>query len=158
MSTARARRNGRRPRPPGRLATVLLAGSLLGACLLQGCGAAQVSPDLFLVERSTNGTTSKLTLVVSEEGGLRCDGGRSLMLSDPQIIEARTIAEELQNPISHHLDLPAGPHSVYAYRLRNGEGSIAFADTSQGPPKEMHVLHKLELFVAQVAEGVCHLH
>lgn len=118
---------------------------------LDGCGGGQISPDLFLVERTSAKSGAKLTMVVSEEGGLRCNGATGLALSDPQIIEARTIAEELQGPLSHHLALAAGPRSVYSYRLRNGEGSISFADDSAGQPK---ALGKLQLFVLK-AEGLC---
>ena len=132
----------------------LLPALLLLAGPLAGCGAGEASPDLFLVERSGPAPAGRLSMVVSEEGGLSCNRGPKLMLDDAQIIKARTIAEELQGPVSHHLDLPANPGSVYAYRVRNEEGAVSFADNSTARPK---VFDELELFVSTVAQQLCHV-
>jgi hypothetical protein len=122
--------------------------ALLGAALAACSGVA--SPDLFVVERSGGG--APLNVVVSEEGVARCNRGAPQRLSNPALIEARTIQEELQEPASHHLSLPARPGSVYGYRVRDANGSVSFADNSTGEPK---VLSHLQLFTLEVLQRIC---
>ncbi len=70
--------------------------------------AGSLSPDLFIVYRSGSVPGAKLTMLVNEEGVVHCNGGAAHHLSDPQIIEARTIQEDLEEPASEHESLPAG--------------------------------------------------
>lgn len=129
------------------------APALLGVCALVGCGGFK-APDLFIVQRSGSVAGASLTLLVNEEGGVTCNGGAPLKLSDAQLIQARALQEELQGPSSSNLSLPAGAGSVLQYHLRDENGSVRFADNSPGQPP---VLRKLALFVLQVAQGVCRL-
>jgi hypothetical protein len=126
-------------------------GTVVGAVLIAGCAGVR-APDLFVVERS--GPGGRLTLLVDEQGGLRCNGAREQALSDPQLIQARALQEELGTPASRHLALPARPGSVFAYRVRDESGSVSFADNSSAQPK---VLRNLALFALQVAQQNCHL-
>ncbi|HWY17601.1 MAG TPA: hypothetical protein VNY27_02690 [Solirubrobacteraceae bacterium] len=121
------------------------------AIVLAGCAGVK-PPDLFVVERS--GPGGRLTLLIDEQGGLRCNGAREPALSDPQLIQARALQEELRTPASEHLSLPPRPGSVFAYRVRDESGSASFADDSSAQPK---VLRNLALFVLQVAQQDCHL-
>ncbi len=123
----------------------------LAAVVVMGCAGVK-APDLFVVERA--GPGGRLTLLVDEQGGLRCNGGRKLTLSDPQLIQARALQEELGTPASEHLSLPPRPGSVFAYHVRDESGSVSFADNSAAQPK---VLRNLALFVLQVAQQNCHL-
>jgi hypothetical protein len=125
----------------------------MGGVALAGCGGI-VSPDLFVVYRSGNTPGAQLTVLVNEEGVVHCNSGPAAHLSDPQIIEARTIQEELQKPASRHEALPAQSGSVLAYRVRDADGSVSFADNSAGQPA---VLRKLALFTLTVAQSVCKL-
>lgn len=125
----------------------------LFACLPAGCGGIK-SPDLFLVKRFGSGAHAKLSMLVNEEGGIRCDGSKELRLPDLQIVKARQIQEELQEPSSNHLILAPRPGSALQYRVRDENGEVRFADNSVGQPK---VLRELELFVVQSAQQVCHL-
>jgi len=130
-------------------AAVVVTGTLLA-----GCGGIK-APDLFVVERSSSSVAvPPLTLLVNEEGGVRCNGGATLKLSDPQLIEARAIQEDLRGPAAGRMSLPAGPRSVFSYYLRDENGSVRFSDDSTGQPA---VLRRLALFVLQTAQGVCHL-
>jgi hypothetical protein len=124
------------------------------ALLATGCGAGVKAADLFVVERSGTTPDARVTLLVNEEGGLRCNGGSERKLSDPQIIQARAIQEELKELAEQHLYLPARPGSVLSYRVRDENGSVRYADNSGGQPK---VLRNLALFVLQVAQSVCRL-
>ncbi len=128
---------------------VLLVATLLAA----GCGGVTAS-DLFVVKRSGAGPHARLTMLINEEGGIRCNGGPELKLSDPQLVRARAIQEELEEPSSHNLALTAEPGSVLSYSVRDQSGTVTFADNSTNQPK---VLRALVLLVLEAAQQVCHL-
>ena len=132
----------------------LAAGLVLSSAFVAlGCGGIK-APDLFIVKRSGSGPNAQLTMLVNEEGGIRCNGGTELKLSDPQIVKARAIQEDLKEPASKHLALPPQPGSVLAYSVRDVDGTVTFADNSHAQPK---VLRSLALFVLEAAQQVCHL-
>jgi len=133
-------------------AACLLCATLV-AMLLAGCGVG--AADLFLVERSGVNPQAHLTLLVDEEGGVSCNGHLArAKLSDPQIIKAREIQEDLQKPASSNLSLPPRSGSVLHYYVRDESGTVRFSDNSAGQPS---VLQKLQLFVLQAAQEVCRL-
>jgi hypothetical protein len=135
------------------------AAVLVGASLtFVACGGI-AAPDLFIVQRSGSGPHARLTLLVNEEGGVRCNGlatraGRKLKLSDAALVQARAIEEDLEEPASKHLSLTPRSGSVLSYAVREEKGSVRFSDNSAGQPK---VLHELALFVLQTAQRVCRL-
>jgi hypothetical protein len=135
------------------LATSATVSAIASAGLLSGCGGIK-APDLFIVQRSGSGAGAKLTLVVNEEGGVRCNGGAERKLSDPQLVEARAIQEDLQEPAAKHTVLAPGPKSVLSYHLRDENGSVTFSDDSSHQPA---VFRHLALFVLQAAQQVCRL-
>jgi hypothetical protein len=130
---------------------------LLAACaLFAGCGGIS-APDLFIVKRTGIGPHAKLTLLVNEEGGVHCNGvgasaGHKLKLSDPALVEARAIQEDLEEPSANHVSLAPGAKSVLSYYVRNEHGYVRFSDDSAGQPK---VFRQLALFVLQTAQRVC---
>jgi hypothetical protein len=128
------------------VAVVLLA--VAGA----GCGESVELPDLFVVQRTGGGT--ELTLVVNEGGGVHCDGGPARQLSDPQLVLARGLQEELEGPSAKHLALPPRPGSVFSYDVRDEKGTVRFADNSAGQTSTMHHLAYL---VLEIAQHVCRL-
>jgi hypothetical protein len=136
---------------PGRLAGMICVALAVAAAA--GCGGIE-APDLFLVQRTGSVPGAGLTLLVNEEGGVQCNGGRVLKLSDPQLVQARAIQEDLKGPASAHTSLPARAGSVLSYHLRDEDGSVSFADNSAGQPA---VFRNLALFVLQTAQQVCHL-
>lgn len=127
--------------------------ALASAASIAGCGGIR-PPDLFIVERSGSVPGARLTLLVDEQGGLRCNGGPKLKLSDPQIVQARGIQEDLETPAREHVSLPARRGSVLSYYLRDEDGGVRFADNSANQPQ---VFRNLALFVLQVAQQVCKL-
>ncbi|MGH2912243.1 MAG: hypothetical protein ACRDJ3_07175 [Solirubrobacteraceae bacterium] len=143
-----------RQRRWGGFAVALLASAGLG---VSGCGGV-LSPDLFIVYRSGNVPSAKLTVLVNEEGAVQCNPNRSHPvihhLSDAQIIEARTIQEDLHDPASRNESFPAAKGSVLDYYVRDQDGSVRFADNSPAQPA---VTRKLAGFVLNVAQGVCGL-
>src|SRR5262245_43646823 len=81
-------------------------GAVAAVTLTGGCGGV-LAPDLLLVERAGSVAGARLTLLVNEEGGVRCNGGRALKLSDSQLVQAPDLQEALRGPASRHLSLPA---------------------------------------------------
>jgi hypothetical protein len=142
----------------GRLPHVAIAGLLVFvAASASGCGGV-LSPDLFVVHRTGASHAANLTMLVTEEGVVECNPRRGHpsphRLSDSQIIDARTIQEDLHDPASRHESFPAAPGSVLAYYVRDQDGSVRFADNSRGQPA---ATRKLALFVLNVAQEVCGL-
>ena len=139
------RLNSSRTRGCAGAAVAVLLATSLAAC------SGVASPDLFVVERS-GGAQGPLSIVVSEEGVVRCNGGRAQRLSDPQLLEARAIQEELQTAASRHLSLPARAGSVYGYRVRDANGSVSFADNSSG---QSWALSHLQLLTLDALQRAC---
>ncbi len=133
---------------------VVLAGA--AALAVAGCGASVELPDLFVVTRTGGG--EKLTVLIDESGTVHCfvpaHPSPAHQLSDPQLIQARGITEELQTPSAKHLKLPPRPGSVFRYSVRDAEGTVRFADNSAHQPS---ALHHLQYLVLEVAQRVCRL-
>lgn len=131
-----------------------MAAALVAAAVLAGagCGESVELPDLFVVTRTGGG--EKLTVLINEGGAVRCNGGSAHQLSDPQLIQARGVTEELQTPSAKHLKLPPRPGSVFRYKVRDAEGSVRFADNSAHQPS---ALHHLQYLVLEVVQRVCRL-
>jgi hypothetical protein len=126
---------------------------LSAGLLASGCGGI-TSPDLFIVNRSGAGPNAHLTLLVNEEGVVHCNGAGPLRLTDPALVQARAIQEDLRDPTSKHVSLPGGPGTVLSYEVRQESGTARFSDNSPGQPA---VFRQLALFVLQTAQQVCHL-
>ena len=130
-----------------------LAAALAATAALAGCGGVTAA-DLFVVTRTGATPQARLTLLVNEEGNVHCNGGPTLKLSDPQLVQARALQEELHDSAARNLSLPPRPGSVLSYSVRDESGTVRFSDNSAAQPA---VLRQLALFVLQVAQQVCHL-
>lgn len=117
-----------------------------------GCG--QVASDLFLLQRDGSIPGARLTLRVSDDGYVRCNHGARRRLTDPQLLQARGFARDLDALARRHARLPAGPRPVLSYRLRLQEGTISFSDDSARQPKQ---LFAVQAFTRSVAQRVCDL-
>jgi len=143
-------------------ASGMLGLALCALVLLAGCGASVALPDLFVARRFGTVPGARVALLVNEGGAVHCargpiDAGHlgvEHQLSDPQLVLARTLAEELQSSSAKHLVLAPRPGSVYHYYVRDAQGWVRFADNSAGQPA---VLHRLAYFVLEVAQKVCGL-
>ncbi len=131
------------------LAAVALAAVVLGGGV-GGCGLEVQSADLFVLTRAGQGRP--LTLVVNDGGTVRCDGAKARKISDPLLIQARDVADDLDKDAKAKLKLPARPPSVYFYTVRLPDGTITFADTSVSGHRE---LARAELLAAQIARSAC---
>ena len=128
----------------GWLALVAAAGLMLG-----GCGLNVQSPDLFKVTRSGAGVRP-LTLLVNDAGTISCDGGKAKPISDPQLLQARDLANNLNQDVK--LRFPRSARSVFTYTVQVPKGTFSFPDTAASARKE---LSQLELFVLQAAANPC---
>ena len=138
-------------RPPRTsLALIALAAAILGGA---GCGGV-MSPDLFAVQRGGAVPGARLNMVVNDGGTVRCNGGPSLKISDPLLLQARSVQTALHDPASRALALPPGPQSVFRYAVRTQDGRVSFSDDSRGQPA---VFFQLALLVRQIAQQDCHL-
>ncbi len=120
----------------------------LGLC---ACGAS--SGDLFVVERTGGDRNANLTMLVSDDGMVTCNGRRH-QLPAAQLLDARELTRRLADQAELNLALPPGPRSVLSYRVRMEAGTIAFSDTSRRLPR---AFTELEVFTKHVSEDVCGL-
>ena len=133
------------PAPPA------LAACAAALCIaIAGCGAKPA--DIFIIERTNASTHALLTLLVNEEGGVRCNGGKELKLGDKELVQARGIQEDLKEAAAANTVLAPQPGSVYTYSLRDEAGSLRFSDNSA---KQSSAMHQLQLFVLQTAQQLC---
>jgi hypothetical protein len=117
--------------------------------LATGCGSP--AADLFKVDRTGAGEGARLTLVVSDDGTARCNGGAPRPVGAERLLEARQLARDLEPQAALGLELPPGPPSAttFRYRAETAEGTIAFADSSRGIPATFTRLAGLTRVVAR---------
>ena len=127
---------------------------LLAALALGGCGSA--SADLFSVDRDGPGPGAKVSLLVSDDGTVRCNGKAPVPLGAERLLTARELARDLGKQAALRLELPPGrkEDTTFTYRAELAEGTIAFADSSKGIPP---TYTRLAAFTRQVSRQVCKL-
>jgi hypothetical protein len=126
-----------------------LAATAVLTLLLCGCGAP--SADLFVVHRSGADRNANLTLLVTDDGTVSCNG-KPHAISGDTLLKARQLTRDLSKQAELNLTLPPGPHSVLSYKVRMEAGTIAFADTSRPLPRSFT---QLTVFTKDVSEDVC---
>jgi len=119
------------------------------ALLLAGCGAP--TADLFVVQRSGEDRNANLTMLVSDDGSVTCNGHKHTVTGDV-LLRARELARRLSEQAELNLELPPGPSPILTYRVRMQAGTIAFADTSRPLPRSFT---ELTLFTSEISEEVC---
>jgi hypothetical protein len=122
---------------------------LVFAAALAGCGAP--SADLFVVHRSGADRNANLTMLVSDDGSVTCNGRKHEMSGD-ELLRARQLTRDLAKQAQLNLQLPPGPNSILSYRVRMQQGIVAFADTSRPLPASFA---ELTAFTKDVSENVC---
>jgi hypothetical protein len=131
------------------LSVAALAGAVLA---FAGCGTP--SKDLFLVERSGEGPGAELTLLVSDDGSVRCNGEKPKDMGSARLIDARGIERELVEQATKRRVFKPGPGFVLRYTVRVQDGRLEFSDTSTGLPLD---LQKLAAFTRELSKQVCGL-
>ncbi len=128
------------------------AASLAVAALIAACG--QAGADLFVVQRSGQGSGAALTLRVADDGFVRCNGGPRRRMTDEQLLLAREIQRELDGDAKQRVSRPPGPGSVLSYSVKLESGTVRFSDTS---PEISTEERKAAAFTREIATGVCRL-
>ena len=131
------------------VAAVLAALALAGTA---GCGSE--ARDLFLVTRSGDVPGAPLTLRVTDDGRASCNHRPLVEITSAQLVTAREVERDLEDPAKVQLRLASGPQPVFSYRVRTEEGGVAWSDDSARQPA---VLFKLAKLTRDVAKGPCHL-
>jgi len=129
-----------------------LVPAAIALATLAACGTP--SADLFVVTRTGAIPGARLTLLVVDDGTVRCNGGPSRRMGDARLLAARDLARELDAPAARDLALAPGPAAVLRYRVRLQRGTAAFSDTSRPLRPGMA---RLAAFTRDVAKRVCGL-
>ena len=124
--------------------------ALVAALVLAGCGSP--APDLFEVKRTGADANANLTLLVSDDGSVTCNGGKRHPVPNELLLRARELERDLSEPAELHLVLEPGQGSVLSYGVRMEAGTLAFADTSRPLPAPFA---RLMAFTKDVGEDVC---
>lgn len=127
-----------------------------------GCAEGTPSPDLLVIERSGVNPGARLTMLISDGGFARCNGGPEKPITSDQLIDARAIARDLNDDDREETPglfktrprLPARPGSQLSYVVRGEDGSARFADNSFRAPK---AYLELQVLVRAIAKGACGL-
>jgi hypothetical protein len=131
-----------------RIAILVLA----TAALVGGCGGE--SGDLFAVERSGDIPGAQLRLIIDDGGTVTCNDAEPKALPDKLLLDARSIATDIEEPAQESLNLEARPQSVLRYVVHTPDGTVRFADNSSGQPE---VTQRVAYFTRQAAQQVCGL-
>jgi hypothetical protein len=121
------------------------------ALMLAGCGSPPA--DLFVVHRSGADRQANLTLLVSDDGSVTCNGKHHL-ITNQQLLDARKLTRDLSAQAVLHLVLPPRPGSVLSYNARMQAGTVSFSDTSRPLPL---AFTQLEVFTKDISEQVCRI-
>jgi hypothetical protein len=124
----------------------------VAALAVAGCGSE--ARDLFVVTRSGDVPGARLTLRVTDDGRVSCNGRGLVDITSDELITARETERDLKKPAEAALRLPPGRQPVFSYRARSEDGTVAWSDDSQRQPAVLFVLAKL---TRDVARGPCHL-
>ncbi|HXE43697.1 MAG TPA: hypothetical protein VN635_00725 [Conexibacter sp.] len=73
-------------------------------------------------------------------------------LSDPQLLAARRIQEDVADDAKKDLVLPARAGSLLRFRIRTQDGTVTFSDVDAGARPE---LGRVIAFTRTVAQDVC---
>jgi len=152
-------------RAPAARRAAAIAATAAAAAGVAGCGGA--APDLLVIERTGTIPGAELTLRLTDDGRVSCNGGPLADLTSQQLIDARQAVRDLEGeddavgPADRNLRLPPGPEdgpaSILAYEATVRDpptGSVAWSDTS---PRQPPVLQRLALLTRQIARGPCGL-
>jgi len=125
---------------------------VLASLAATGCGSE--ARDLFLVTRSGDVPGARLTLRITDDGRASCNRRPLVEITSAQLVTAREVERDLEDPAKAQLRLAPGPQPVFSYRVRTQEGGVAWSDDSARQPA---VLFKLAKLTRDVAKGPCHL-
>lgn len=126
---------------------------LLLLVFVAGCGVQ--SPDLFAVTRRGSLPDARVTLVVTDDGYVKCaPKAKARQLPDQLLLDARELKRQAATDAQRHRHYPARPGGLLDYALRTQDGTVAWSDVSRPLPARYF---RLALLTRQIAKGVCGL-
>jgi hypothetical protein len=133
-------------------AVIAAAIAAIAAVALTACGLNVSTPDLFLLTRTGQG--NPLTLLVNDDGTIRCNGGKAKMLANQLLLQARDLSSTLDKDARRSLRLPRTANTVFDYTIKLPDGTITFPDRAGASRPE---LAQAQLFAVQAAQSACGL-
>jgi len=124
--------------------------ALLALTVLAGCGAP--SADLFEVTRSGKDANANVTVLVSDDGTVRCNKKAAVSMGAERLLTARELERDLEKQAALGLELPPEKGTILSYRVRLEPGTVSFSDRSRGLPKSFS---RVMAFTSDVARNVC---
>jgi hypothetical protein len=131
----------------------MIVRATLAAAALAAAGCGSPPNDLFVVTRTGAIPGASLRLLVSDDGSASCNG-RPARVSDQELLDARQLQRDLEQPASQAMVIAPGPQPVLTYSVRTPGGTLRFADDSAGKPA---AFFRLAAFVHEVARQRCGL-
>ena len=117
-----------------------------------GCGGTQQPADLFLVKRTGSIPGANLTLLVSDNSTVSCNGGPPKPLPGDILVEARGLTEDLAADITKPIAEVPQVKPIYSFTVKLGAGTASWQDGSLGLPQSYL---KLSQLTRRIAKGVC---
>jgi hypothetical protein len=131
-----------------------LAGALAAVVILSaGCGTQQ-SADLFVVKRTGKIPGANLTLLVTDNGTVKCNGGAAKPLPNELLLQARELTKQLAEDQSKPIPMIGVPNSIYDFTVTFGAGKVGWQD---GNPYVPESFKQTAYFTRKVAKSVCGL-
>lgn len=137
----------------------VLAG--FAALVTAGCGG--VAADVFVLERTGPGPSGNVSLRLTEDGRLSCNGGPLIDFPTADLVDARELLRDLQGKVRNRdeagpadlgVRLAPAPEQTFAYEVRTVSGTVAWGDTSVGRPESFDQLAAL---ARRLSKGPCGL-
>lgn len=126
----------------------LAAAAGLACAALAGCGGT--AGDVIAIQVSGGPAHANETLVVSNDGRASCNRAALRPITNPELLEARSIAHDAQ-PLARSAQIIASGGGRQ-FTLRDADGTVRWAETSTGLPP---VLPRAELFALELSREVC---
>lgn len=121
---------------------------VLLAAFAAGCGGE--SGDLMALETSGGPRGTDRSLVVTEDGRGRCDGGELRPIANQRLIDARELERELTELPEGERRFTGGEGRDYVARVR--DGTVRW---SEGTAPKPELLARLELLALQLGRELC---
>jgi len=131
----------------------LLVAAFTGAMLLASCGT-QTSADLYLVKRTGKIPGANLTLLVTDNGSVRCNGGPPRPLPNDMLLQSRELTKQLAEDQAKPIPLIGVPNSIYDFTVTFGAGKVGWQD---GNPYVPESFKQLAYLTRRIAKQVCGL-
>jgi len=131
----------------------LLVATVTALLLLTSCGT-QTSADLYLIKRTGKIPGANLTLLVTDNGSVRCNGGPPRPLPNDMLLQSRELTKQLAEDQSKPIPMIGVPNSIYDFTVTFGAGKVGWQD---GNPYVPESFKQLAYLTRRIAKQVCGL-